>query len=84
MPEIENKQTLKEVGSKRFYVPAKLKDICPACGKPIIYDFSEFYLSYPKMNEAEEVSLYCEDADGGCGHEWSVKVILRITLDLAE
>ena len=72
-----------EFGVKRFYLPgASLIDKCPKCGREKRRDLGDQYIMYPKANTPIDVRLYCGDEeDGGCGHEWSVSVVVRVTLE---
>lgn len=67
---------------KRFYMPGYvLKSQCPKCGKGYENDFGDGYLSYPMANRPEVWNCCCQDWD--CGGEWTVSVIVRVTLELA-
>ena len=57
-------------------------DKCPKCGREKRRDLGDQYIMYPKANTPIDVRLYCGDEeDGGCGHEWSVSVVVRVTLE---
>lgn len=65
---------------KRFYMPGYvLKSTCPNCNKRFEMDFATNYLSYPVVGNPASVYCYCEN---GCGTEWEVKVVVRVTLNL--
>lgn len=64
---------------KRLYLPFALRGKCPSCGEAFERNFNNNYLSYPTLGEAEEVSLWCP----GCDHEWSVSLVLDVTLSFA-
>ncbi len=74
-----------DIDVKRFYVPgASLASKCPKCGREHERDFGDRYIMYPKANTPIKINLYCgDDEDGGCGHEWSVMAVLRVTLEVA-
>lgn len=64
---------------KRFKLPGcKLSGGCPNCGEAFKVDFGQHYLGRPKANEPFDLALYCHD----CGHEWSVRAQLNISLSL--
>lgn len=65
-------------GVKRFYLGAILETECPVCQKLCKIDFEQDYLSYPDFNSPEQVSLVCENE-----HEFSVSVILKLTMEPA-
>jgi hypothetical protein len=75
---IENRPEPFEIQVKRFYLPARVTDTCPNCGKEQTRDLDGDYLSYPKANAPEPVNFYCD-----CEHEWQVWVTLRVTLEPA-
>ncbi len=65
------------VDEKRFYLRGvKLADQCPKCSETRKVDFGEEYLSYPVVGKPFDYFMCCER----CGHEWSVKLVLEITL----
>lgn len=80
-----------EIDVKRFYVPCRVEDECPACGQLVARDEDD-YLAYPTANVTTELNFY----HGGCpnrstgpnsnpaGTEWSRYVILRITLEAVQ
>ena len=69
-----------EIEEKRFYIPgASMDGKCPACGVAHVKDFGEDYLAYPMVNEPFDIDCYCSK----CGHEWTERVILRVTLEMA-
>lgn len=66
---------------KRFYLPGlMLEGECPSCAKAWTHDFAKYYLSYPVVGAPEVVHVSCAE----CAHEWEVRVIVRVTLELAE
>jgi len=80
-PKLMQPGTFEIEDGKRFYLPgASFGTSCPGCKEKIVHDFGEAYLSYPKANAPIDVRLYC----AGCGHEWSVKMRLNVTLSLEE
>ena len=76
---IIGKMKSEEVDVKRFYLPGvKLTGACPKCAKKCVSDFENEYLSYPTAEKAFDFDCCCK-----CGHEWKVKLVLRIALTLA-
>lgn len=72
--------------AKRAYFPYLVQDACPKCGVVEEISLLENYLSYPTTKCVEEVYM-CHvnaDEDGAlCGHEWRVRVVPRLTLEIA-
>ena len=68
---------------KRFHFPASITATCPECGEEVTKDYENEYLSYPAANVEDEITMYHYNEDNGDEHEWPVKVILKITLELA-
>jgi hypothetical protein len=81
---IETTEKPVELGVKRFCLPCKVTATCPECGKQVERDFMDSYLSYPTANEPLPVTFYHEHDDGKPYAEWSVQMVLRLTLELAE
>jgi len=52
-----------ELPVKRFYFNGELKINCDECDKPLEYDFSDQYLSYPEVGSDDSVCFYCNDCD---------------------
>ena len=73
-----------ELPIKRFYVPYAIEAVCPVCGQEVVKDLSIDYLSYPKPNRPMKVGLYCDDDLSGCGHQFDVRVRLKISLEAAD
>ena len=72
---------------KRFYIPGvTLKSVCPECGKEVVDDLGEQYLSYPKVNEPFDYTFYHEQQPEEEGkywcHEWTEKIVLRISVEV--
>jgi len=70
-----------EISVKRLYLPFRVEDDCPECGKRCVHDLNSDYLSYPVLGEPIHLSFYCED-----GHEveeWTQTVVLNVTLEPA-
>lgn len=63
---------------KRFYIPGAIIEHKCSCGKTVVQDFEEHYLSYPAMNCVIKNTLYCHD----CGVEtpYQLRLDLMITL----
>ncbi len=57
---------------------------CPKCGQNYHQDLANEYLSHPPINEPFDYEFCCygQNEDGDCGEEWTVKVILRISLEI--
>ena len=70
-----------ELDCKRFRIPGvRIESDCPNCGVERTVDLTEHYLSYPKLGVPENFDLYCDE----CDHEWSVPLVLEISLKVAE
>lgn len=85
MVEVIGKGRPFELDVKRFCVGGvKLRSKCPKCGKVITRDLGEEYLSYPTVNTPIEVD-FCHEAPSGepTDHEWSEKIVLRVTIEPA-
>ena len=66
---------------KRLNLPGvEVKTSCPKCGRPWVRNLAEHHLSSPVVGQPSDLYGYCQ----ACEHEWSVKVILSITLKVAE
>lgn len=66
-----------ETNKKRFRMPGKLVSACPECGKVCEQDI---HLNYPTANEPIDFTL-CHEAPGEpTEHEWTVRIILRISV----
>ena len=63
---------------KRFYLPVTVDVKCPKCNTSIQRCFSDDYLSYPKINEKEMVSAYCDE----CDCEFEFPTMLKVQLDV--
>lgn len=75
------------IEDKRFRLPGlTVFDDCPKCQKPrrlechrsITWGESD-YLSHTEIGAPLSLIFYCED----CDHNWSRKVVLRVTLEEA-
>lgn len=72
-----------EVNDKRFCLPGvKVCAVCPTCGVTVTRDYSRDYLDYPTANAPilEYFSHTAEPKD----HEFTVSLILRITLEVSK
>ena len=79
-PTIEGECVGVELG-KRFYMPGvTVKQPCPNCGAAWECDMGDRYLSYPVVGETVKLSAGC----GECDHEWTIPVVVRVTLELAK
>ncbi|MDF1699588.1 MAG: hypothetical protein P1V36_00315 [Planctomycetota bacterium] len=65
---------------KRCYLPVKITQPCPECGREVVRDLGEDYLSYPSVGVAEDLWMYCR----GCSHEWELFIKLGLTVDVLE
>lgn len=64
---------------KRFPIPGVMST-CPHCGQEV----AAGYLSYPDANTPFNLDFFHEAPNGGgAAHEWSERVILRITIEPA-
>lgn len=70
---------------KRCYLPINITSTCPECGEEITKYLANDYLSFPKVNEIIEVSMYhCIQGDARDDeHSWEVKIIIRVTAEPA-
>ena len=62
---------------KRFYFPHKYKFKCLECGKEIVYDFEDDYISYPVVNKKSTLYLICNY----CNAEYEIDYELRIDIE---
>lgn len=70
-----------EIEEKRLYLPGlQLEATCPKCHAAYVRDFGDDYLSYPKVGEPEDLTLYCRNRD--CDHEWKVRAQLDVTMKI--
>lgn len=63
-----------------------LKSSCPECGEECSRDLGDNYLSEPRANEPFEETFCHEpetEGDEYICHEWTVRIILRITVEPA-
>lgn len=65
---------------KRFHFPLVIEVKCPTCGTLCNHDFSQEYLSYPKLNTPESIGVFCKT----CQVCFDVDVTLRISLEVDE
>ena len=69
-----------ELEDKRVYLAGvRITDKCPGCKRTIKIDMAKHPISYPNMNKPFKYGMWCEV----CGHEWSVPVILKVSLETA-
>ena len=84
-----NKSTGLSLDMKRCYLPITIHDKCPECGKEIAKNLATDYLSYPELGRPTKVTMYhydegdAEDGSDDVEHEWSVKVVIRVTAEAA-
>ncbi len=66
---------------KRFRMPGTvISGDCPKCGAAYKCGLAgDHYLSYPVTNKPFDQGCYC----GTCEHEWKVRLILRVSLEIA-
>ena len=70
-----------EIPVKRLYLPFRVLDDCPKCGKQRAHDLNSQYLSYPVLGDTISLGFYCEE-----GHpieEWTCEVMLQVSLEPA-
>lgn len=63
---------------KRTYLPYIISSICKKCGTKTKIDLDERYLSYPKLNEPEEIYFVC--SSDKCEEEWEEYIILNFQI----
>jgi len=63
---------------KRFYFPLIINLKCPHCQSEVTRDFSDHYLSYPKLNKKITEGFYCKS----CDKEFEADMFLRISIDV--
>lgn len=70
-----------QMDDKRFKVPGVIvEDECPKCGAAWKADLGkDHYLCYPIVGKPYDLNGYCHK----CQAEWSVRVILRVSLEVA-
>ena len=71
-----------ELEVKRLGIPGvRLEVKCPKCGHAWTeeLDGSKGILSNPQVGSPTDIHLYC----GACDYEWAVRVLLRMSLELA-
>jgi hypothetical protein len=66
---------------KRCYLPLTVTAKCSTCGVLVTKDLETAYLSYPKLNVPFEMPMHHTSEDEE--HDWTVGVILRVTLEAA-
>lgn len=67
-----------EIESKRLQLPVKVKVKCPNCGHEIEINFERDYLSYPAINEFENVGFCCYE----CETDSEVMIKLKVGLEV--
>lgn len=67
-----------EISVKRFHFPLIIRCKCPKCKTECELDFEEDQLSYPKVNEREKVSIYCDE----CDEYFEREIILKMAVEL--
>ena len=67
-----------DLNEKRFYLPIEVKLNCPHCENEVVHDLDDDYLSYPTVNKAETIGLYCNK----CESEFECKATIRISLEV--
>ena len=63
---------------KRFYLPISIDKKCPSCGNNCTKDLSDDYLSYPKVNETDELYFYCDNCDAEFKSNFKMKISLEV------
>jgi len=70
-----------QIDIKRLYLPETIfKMDCPHCGKDVVIDFNETYLSYPIANVVQYHLYYCDN----CDTEFHYKAILKLSFELID
>lgn len=73
-----------EVDVKRFYIPVTVVADCPHCGQEVVQDLSDDYLGYPTANAPTDLPMYhVVDKASGEAHEFSVPIVLKISIEPA-
>lgn len=75
MEDLEIKDKV-ELSIKRFYLPIKIERSCPGCNNECEVDLNDNYLSYPTVNQKEQICFYCNE----CDQEFGVDAILKISI----
>ncbi len=72
-----------EIDVKRLRLPFLVTAHCPNCGYEVESDLAgQDHLSYPSLGVPEDFAFTCPDGAGydGCGHDWTEKLVLDVTL----
>lgn len=78
--------TVTVVDDKRCNLPYAVRSICPKCSAQEYRDLSEDdYVSYPCLGslggpapQPSKIYFTCQE----CEHEWTVRAILRVTMEI--
>ena len=71
--------TTADIDVKRFYLPGTtVSATCWQCGKQVVHDFSNDYLSYPTANAPQTLGLYCR----ACEAEMEVQIVLKVSIEV--
>jgi len=84
---IEQHKTSFGCSEKRFYLPCKITDSCPECGRVVTLDLEDTHpLSYPTFNAPQDVVFYCIDWDEdgeeilNCENSWTRQIKIEISI----
>ena len=72
-----------EEGQKRQYFPYEMTWTCPRCQAENYRCFASDYLSHPTFGVVNEITCYCDACDENANKPFTLKVIPRLTLELA-
>ncbi len=65
---------------KRFHLPGVvISSLCPRCSAEVSDDLTLNHLTYPTVNQVFEHHMCC----GICDNEWKLRLILKVSLELA-
>ena len=68
-----------EIDVKRFYIPGiKIKGKCKHCGKKVVFDLSEHYITNPVIGGTNQEWFYCEACDQNT--ELNIKIDISVTV----
>jgi len=65
-----------QLSVKRFYLPVKIERNCPSCNNKCKVDLDSNYLSYPTVNQKEQIYFCCNE----CDQEFEIDTILKISI----
>lgn len=63
---------------KRFYLPLTIKLTCPKCNTVNDHNLNDNYLSYPTINNPEDIGVYCKK----CEDYFNASITLKIAIEV--